>query len=189
MGEACQPAHHLRLNGLRQAAFPFDWICTPPESLINILQSKFEGFFDKENIFSQGIIHQTGENYINKKYNFVFVHDFKNAADFEDNFNKVKEKYERRIQRFYQALTCSSKIYFIRHKMPKDKTILLNDFLIKNFPNLEYNLLIIDDTEEIKQGWHIKNVINCYMQTAPFNNATDPKFNAAWANFFKTYIK
>ncbi len=188
LGGACQPAIHLRQNGLRKNAYPFDWINTSAKSLCLLLENDFQNFFDKEHIAEANIPYSGGKCYMNKRYNILFFHEFKDENDFKNNFEKVKEKYERRIKRFYEALHSGQPIFFIRHIMTRIETDELNNLIQNKFPNLKYNLLVIDSSEEVKQDWQMKNVFNRYMETARYDNATDPKYNNAWTNLFQTFI-
>lgn len=107
LGYRCQVALHLRFNDLRRAAYPFDWLITPFESLYSLLENDFDGFLDEENIelrldfpyeddggyFSAGYSHVW-----ESRYNVLFGHDFLPfTKDFLKSYEKIREKYERRM--------------------------------------------------------------------------------------------
>lgn len=190
LGCDCQPAYHLALNGLREAAYPFDWTVVPFDSLYSILENDFNGFFDKAYITDKNAT-SGGTEYpvINAKFNTVFPHEFKNKKDFENNFKNAEKKYCRRIQRFYETIKSGRPVFFIRHKLiTKNQAMGLDGLIQSKFPGLKYGLFIIGMAEEIKQDWKMNNVLNYYIKTAEPENALDSEYNDTWTAFFSKII-
>lgn len=51
MGEDCACAMYLRKSSLRDASYPFDWLCHATfERRIECLKNHFDGFLEKENM-------------------------------------------------------------------------------------------------------------------------------------------
>jgi hypothetical protein len=123
LGNTCGVAYQLKKHGLRNHAFPFDWLKTPKLStIIKLLENKFDGLLDKSNFkfvkYSDKFFNSNGNNqmmalYKNTIYNIIFYHDFIKDSNFDDQFIIFKEKYQRRITRFYDILN-SNEIVFIR---------------------------------------------------------------------------
>ena len=101
LGHFCSVAMELERFGLRSASFPFDWLITDFRGVIDAIDSNFEHFFD-ETLFAQSS--KQLYCYKNTKYDFEFVHDFSKYEQFHKQFATFREKYERRILRFYKTI-------------------------------------------------------------------------------------
>ena len=102
--------------GLRNQSSPFDWVISYFPGVINALDKRFEGFFAFENL-SQDM--QARAHYREDKYNIQFFHDFNAYSPLDEQYAKVKEKYDRRIQRFLNAITKPT--LFIRYISSEEK--------------------------------------------------------------------
>ena len=96
------------------------------------------------------------------------MHDFSSVDNILKEYGEVKKKYERRIERFYEAIFSGKHIYFIRHLITKKQALDLTQLLDEKFPFLNYTLLAIDYTDEIKVDWNIPKIKNFY-----FGSPTD----------------
>ena len=106
LGVDCNIALHLRSKGLRQAAFPFDWIIIPQQSIITFLETKFADWNIRERYQSANICQKPRKKpkcatYVDVKYQIIFFHDFKKS---KSTHEKVFEKYEHRIKRLIEIL-------------------------------------------------------------------------------------
>lgn len=158
IGEDCACAQYLNLTGLRLASFPFDWITLCPfETRINLIINDFENFFNKEDFYKLEKNPDTYNDdkcdyYQNKRYLINYYHDFRTHTDFEKEFDVFKEKYERRIERFYTKVNNSKNVLFVwlsRDKILQDNVIIeaykmLND----KFTNSNISLMIIENNYE-----------------------------------------
>jgi|GEM_PF-1115852 len=171
LGSHCEPAHALRLGGLRKAAFPFDWIISfDGEALIEILQEDFRHFLEDEYFLSFG----PAGHLLHSYYHLEFLHEGDFNVNFLEQLQELKSKYQRRIDRFRKLNNYSGEIVFIRssyefsvtdpHRCYKFEdnveisdayAFKLHEALKKYFPNLKYKLIIInkldhEGVEEIK---------------------------------------
>ncbi len=169
LGIRCLPAAQIERYGLRSGAYPFDWNDTGFGSLVLVLQDDFRDFFAKENIKEQPYPHLctdgrivTSTRVIESKYNIALMHDFSSFSNIVREYEDVKQKYERRINRFYEVLLSGKHIYFIRHLITKKQAIQLTELLDRKFPSLNYTLVAIDYTDEIKVDWNIPKIKNFY---------------------------
>ncbi len=134
IGSHCEIASYLRHIGYRKEAFPFDWTVTPIQSAMELINNDFEDFLKKDNLVfleptnrllfkENGIDVNVCEDIItpvfDKKYHILFVHDF--SKDAENEYDIVKEKYLRRVERLKEIL--------------KDKTIKINLIYDNKKPN------------------------------------------------------
>lgn len=190
LGFNCEPALSLNRDKLRTQAFPFDWNITSLHGLCDIIGNDFLDFlnpfyFDRR----AGIF--------NTKYNMAFAHDFPvvdvgdgthtEVANYLDFLEEIQIKYQRRIERFYDACSLADKIYFFRLKTshwkfdtcPQDKisVIKLRNVLMKKFPTDNWTLVVIADSAEYAYDWEIPRVKNFYISAS--------KLNHEWTEIFK----
>ncbi len=128
LGCNCGVAGSLRQMGLREAAYPFDWIHSLDlVKLVEILNDDFSLFFDPR--FLQkghgGILYH---NY----YHLAFCHE---GEWNESRMEAFQEKYRRRVERFQEIKHCKEKVYFIR--MAYSDPVILKDPWYMNPENLE----------------------------------------------------
>src|SRR6185295_11754218 len=166
LGANCETATQLLNNGLRCAAYPFDWLLTLDHPLfIRCLEQDFKYFMD-ENYLTQFISPNKPSYVLNKYYSFEFRHDWLDASvrpvSFPLLYPKIREKYQRRIHRFFDLDGQPNKVYFVRCALDPDLSGIfpthtphctkivasqaeeLKNVLSKKFPNLDFQLIIIN---------------------------------------------
>ncbi len=174
LGAKCHSAFHLQMNGLRHQAFPFDWAVTPMEGLLFFLVNEGKDFLNKENLlFNFPFLGVLGV--YDTYYHMCFSHDFIFfSKDFGiytypevdiRNYDEIKAKYERRIQRFFRVLRSNKKILFVRLGVNFEQAAQLQFCLDFLFPQLDYTILALDNTEEIKFNWGLSKVKNFFIST------------------------
>jgi hypothetical protein len=101
LGFFCGVANELKRFGLRKRSFPIDWLITDGETLIELIASRFSGFLDKDVLERDNvrpdIIHNT-------RCKIMFLHDFPEGEPITEHLPANREKYQRRIDRFYETL-------------------------------------------------------------------------------------
>ena len=162
LGSSCSIAENLKILNLRNKALPFDWIRVQNFKNINLMiETDFEYLWDINNFLFQkdsnnffliddklNFIKESVEIYQNKNYNANFYHDFPKKYLFKDSFIIFKEKYQRRVNRFYDIIKKENSIIFIREQI-KPNLIKVEDLdkfynLIKNINStLEFKLILI----------------------------------------------
>lgn len=205
LGGDCSPSFHARRHGIRTAAYPFDWCLTPYVAVIDCINQSFAHFFQKENLIPSArsfyreelIALIQAKNYdiyieknttpswiLDKKLGIIFNHDFTNrqpetiATEYQANY----EKYQRRINRFYQAINSEKHIYFIRHQcITKTESIQLYQHLKSAFPSTIFTLIVIADDPVFKDDWHIEGIKNFYNSDNGITSQIDP----FWENLCK----
>lgn len=117
LGHFCGVAQELERLGLRDASYPFDWLITTREPLHQLIDSHFDGFLEYDYLYQS---REERKIYRNKYYNFgvSFYHDFSKYKPLDVQLDEVKEKYARRIERFYTAIT--EPALFIRYVNNED---------------------------------------------------------------------
>jgi len=159
LGCDCMPSIHLRGQGLRQAAFPFDWNFTfLLDKFLLILEEDFAAFLSPRHLIEK----QVG-GILNTRYMIDFKHDgiFLDATTGGISTD-VSEKYERRIERFRNLRNYRGKVVFIRSahdfarfpfyeygdknigKINATEAVALRDALVRYFPHLDFALVIVN---------------------------------------------
>lgn len=186
LGGSCNPAGQLRDSiaryyGIRDQAYPFDWLISPFEAVYKCLEEDFKNFLNPDCL--QIYQHQgpgwTGV--LNTCYGLKFIHDFPTnnhpiawseddmafdgavIPSFLNQLAVVKEKYDRRIKRFRDALNSNNEIIFIRSMATKEQAIRLYNLIKSKYPNLNFTLIVADSTQEIMQPWDIPGIKNIYV--------------------------
>jgi hypothetical protein len=126
LGPTCSVAYQLQKLGKKKESLPFDWIrCPNIKDVIHLITNNFQGFLDeisfvrddtkfpliKDSEIFDDVLDKKTKIYRNEKLNLGFFHDFKDGVTLED----VREKYNRRIKRFYE--TVKNECIFIRDDM------------------------------------------------------------------------
>lgn len=126
LGGSCSVAYQLQKLGLREKAYPFDWLRTPSLDIISkCIEEEFEDFAEftpiKEvksyPLLNQEDFDSNGSKtsfYATNKYGCQSYHDFDSRIPFEDQIQEVKEKYHRRIDRFLRDFYLREEILFVR---------------------------------------------------------------------------
>ena len=116
LGYFCSVAIELEKLGLRSESSPFDWVISDFEGVMMAIQEQFSNFLDYEYLQQDKSKH---EIYKNIKYNIKFFHDFDKYLSLDEQLPGVKEKYTRRINRFYKSI--AEPTLFIRYISDEEK--------------------------------------------------------------------
>ena len=98
---------------------------------------------------TSGLRDMENENYEDTNTKFYFYHDFKSGIDFETIYPIVREKYDRRIKRFYEAINNSKSVLFVwwsRDKIIPRKNIIDAAVKLSLKFNKNINILIFEHT-------------------------------------------
>jgi hypothetical protein len=174
----------------------FDYIGSSMWSINELLKNDFNELFEGGmNNFEKKKIMNTGDKYIltHKKYHLRFKHEFKQKFNIPINdkinledFNKTKEKYERRKERLYEILNDKQTLLFIRYEEDfKNKVIYYEDkkseieyiyefieIIKQKFPLKKFCILFLSHTMENDKPNEnlviLKNIdpINCWTESA-----------------------
>jgi hypothetical protein len=175
LGGDCQVAYQLKKNNLRSCALPFDLLITPFDSLRKLLEHNFDQFLAKNNL---AFITGPDKYIIDTQYGVRLIHDFKLSEEFLQDYDTIHDRYARRVKRFYDIIQTNYKIVFIRKNITKQQAQELSTLIHTLFPHLEYTILALATTEEIKQPWDIPHVQNYYLrQKEPYTWKGD---DTAW---------
>jgi len=162
LGNNCWTAQALAAAGLRECAFPFDWLFSKDdEGLYRALEEDFAYFTDKD-CFSPDDYNPVAVR--NNRYGMIFTHDWPfpdiNVTEerYSQHLDAIKIKYERRIERFRKLQKYEGKVFFFRTFSTKpemigeygwntEKARKLKECLDRYFPNLDFTLIILSCTD------------------------------------------
>ena len=159
IGGACSIAYQLHKHNLRQTAYPFDWLKIKRlKTISHIIENKFDGFADfteidrstKYPLIKNDMLDESSNNNCTirakNRYNIISCHDFSSNLLFEDQVDDIKQKYLRRISRFYDAIKSNRQVIFVRDETCKIKKDDIIEFIrcIKSInPNLDFKIRIV----------------------------------------------
>lgn len=159
MGSVCFSAELLTKAKLRVFASPFDWLCRGTfEERGELICNDFKDFFNIEDLEKIGE-REYPENcdiYKNNHNGIIFNHDFTKGEELAKNYQKVKDKYDNRINKLNEKLTNSQKsliVYMelIDELMKKDEEIIpVIEKINKKFDKTNIDILYIKHNKEMK---------------------------------------
>ena len=195
MGYACSCAQALRAAGLEFASFPFDWAAPlGPNTLAGLVETicnDFTNWFEKEDLVlspqDELANWETSEAdaYHNRRTGYFFPHDFAKGADFGKAYDRVAEKYRRRIARLYELLKSAKRVLLVRIDSPVQGFVTTAEScvdararLMAKFPGVAFDFiyLTIDPSrpfaerleEEVSEGVvHVAFDYACHRPGAP----------------------
>lgn len=168
LGNNCTPGLILRFFDLKQASLPFDWIEVKLfDNLLKIFEDEFKDFLNKKylkhikhdviiettvNTFDNTEVKNKTKVYLNEKYNIKFMHDFSNDISFNESYEEVYLKYNRRIKRLYDILKDNKPISFIFYypDLTNEKITKLENILKGINKNINFKFYIITSNINIK---------------------------------------
>jgi hypothetical protein len=127
VGVRCYTSSLLRCLGLQVESFPFDWIFhskleTALSTTLDLLSNKdkFEKWFELEDLeymasdkpLLPNDSHRS-RRVINKKTGLLYIHDFTWDNSLEEEYQKNKEKYDRRRERVLRYINQASSVLFV----------------------------------------------------------------------------
>ena len=140
LGEACSSSETLRRYLLQVESYPFDWLYG--SDFIGrcvILANDFENLIEKKDLeYAHEVRSIKCVAYHNKTNNITFNHDFLKELSFDEAYEQVKQKYDRRIARLLKNIENSKDVLVVWLETPNSnhKTIT-NQEIIDGFNMLK----------------------------------------------------
>lgn len=104
LGENCSSAWYLQQVGLKAQSFPFDWIFSSPEIVLDCIDDDFEKFLDKSLIVPDANSKSAGHSYYHSK---LFNH--RNPLNSDDDY----QYYRRCCDRFLELIRSQTNIIYL----------------------------------------------------------------------------
>ena len=166
LGRDCACATYMSRFGLRTCSGPFDWLTMPLtmdtdfQRRVELILTDFNSFWNPEDfrflpkdpkVFND----EKCDYYENIKTGFWFFHDFPKGIPFEESLPKVREKYQRRIARFYREIHKHKRVLLIwfNHCFLGDNNLQINlcNKICEKFGK-QIDFLIIEHNEDLPLG-------------------------------------
>lgn len=153
LGSSCLCAQSLGAAGLRLSSGPFDWLLGPSlGKRVDVIVGDFAGWLEPGDFKFLGNPNKfTHDSYLNTRTEFKFPHDFALNVPFEKSWPEVREKYLRRIARFYERIRASHRVLFVwlenpvAPDRPSDEEVRRSvEVLAAKFPGVKIELLVVD---------------------------------------------
>jgi hypothetical protein len=153
IGYDCSPAMALRTLQLRNFALPFDWVVSNIQCIEKCFSDNFEKYHTNLRIINgKGLIDD---------YGFIFPHDYpldnhvEISGDWTTQYNTVKEKYNRRIERFNHIMNDSKPIIVLCRYTTKG--VLQLQYLFRKYYN-KTNVFFLNSSSEKFENNYVKNI-------------------------------
>lgn len=168
MGEACSCTSILRSLKLQNFSYPFDWLYGASfYERCKILASNFESFINKNDLTFLSVTKSINcSAYHNNFNNITFNHDFNKDIPFDEMYELVKQKYDRRTKRLFENIEKANSVLMVFIETPESKHLNIQDQeiidgfnLIKNkYPTKDINLLYFTNQNPPpqKENTHIR---------------------------------
>lgn len=156
IGSDCGCAGHLVRRHLRRASYPLDWVGTWYNGIVGVarlVESDFSGFFRLENMRREPNPPRAAQDDHDHDYyhdvglRIDTAHDFPVDVSLEEAYPAVREKYERRIRRFYETMRASRRtllVYWTWRDCPSpDGVLRATEIFRAKFPGHRIDLLVM----------------------------------------------
>lgn len=176
LGSSCLPTYQLKRCNLRSFSGPLDWVLSPSLSDVNrLLKNRLRDLMELKNIcLIEGAYYnllndnsedQKSQTYRVKdtNYNITSVHDFPVMPnyDWSVTYPQYKDKLNSRINKFFEKITNSHSILFIRTEAGYEETIELKSVL-SQITNSRFNILAVNLVmglqNVVEKNWGIEGV-------------------------------
>lgn len=198
LGEFCIAAHALRNCHISAETMPLDWSggvlhdkcgIGGLSGKIDLILNRFTNFFERED-FEVKTDEPSNTNHLqvqNNRTGLQYLHDFSVAKPFYEQFDEIKTKYLRRVERFYDVMEKSNKVcfFFMSLTFDIDDAYLVEQALRlrRFFSSKQIDFLFIINNKEIKGNKYKFNRIGDGMYRYRMNvYHTPPGHNPMWGN-------
>lgn len=151
LGYNCEIANSFLALSMRDAAYPFDWNFSKMNKINETLRNRFSTFFMLENLVPARYKNTPA---MDKDEGFIYVHNgsLERLQD-PNEYQKEREKYDRRISRLLDILDTGKPVLFVRlvYEDTIEEHLELIRTLEEVYPNSKFRVLAIcPSTSEIK---------------------------------------
>lgn len=163
LGSACFCAELLTKAKLRVFSSPFDWLSAGSfEKKAELICNDFKDFLNIEDLEKIGE-REYPENcdvYLNKLNGITFHHDFPKGEELSQTYQKVKDKYDKKINRLKEKL-CNSQnslVVYMNHSdeciNEDDKAVIisLTERINKKFGKTNIDVLYVKHNKDMKDN-------------------------------------
>ena len=177
MGYSCFVPTVLKEAGLRLFSGPFDWMYGVPfDQRFNIFINRFDKYFEKEDLVYTGLNPENNcATFKNTRTGLIYNHDFVQDLDFETEYQAIRTKYDRRINRILDKIENGKRALLV-YAETNNPTISmppparLQEML--KLANKKYNdkidLIYIQHDPKLKRGTAKITIVNEHLYIAKY---------------------
>ena len=176
-------ATSLRDAGLRLSSGPFDWLLGPSlKARVDLIANDFAGWFERDDFEFLGNPEKfEHDSYMNRRTGYKFSHDFEIGKPFEKSFPEVRDKYARRIERFYGLIRASRRVLLVwvenpvEDDRPTDEEVVASlKTLAGKVPGVKVEILVVDRAPDDTAGGRLERRDGYWRVSCPYRRkATD----------------
>ena len=166
--------------GIKKETYPYDWIFSNQNFVIDSILSNGSNFF----IFEDSYVVST-QHLISPNKNAALVHDF--YGDFNEKKDIIINKYKRRIDRLFNAINTQEEILFIRdivdtpeHRLPYFEKVDVPGYQIESDDIIKWDAFI---TKINKKNYNCKLLLLSRNNNLKSNSPNIEIFNYVHNNF------
>jgi len=131
LGQNCSTAWYLKSMGLKQSAYPFDWVATSPEIILHCLSDRFKTFLDRDQMVSRGV-----------RAGHMFYHSGFFGHRNPKSLKADHEHYQRCTARFLHLMDCQMPVIFVSTVLnERYKRLVWADGFVNSFQRPENQTL------------------------------------------------
>ncbi len=121
LGSNCEVTDSIRDYYGIDRAYPFDWWITPLDSVVRLLEARFDGLLDPGQVSRT----EDGHTVVCRRFNIMHHHDFARSPDAKvapnlgDQFPHAQQKFRHLTQRFLRDCA-AGRTLFLRNRATSD---------------------------------------------------------------------
>lgn len=175
----------------RDHTYPFDWVLSGMQSINDLIENKFQDLIDGEFLYRDPNYPYVVKN---TKYAIDFYHDFPESLGLDALCEKVREKYARRIERFFKVLGSGNKVLFIRYMKDRrhapDELHEIQRFIgiLKRYP-VSFSIMLLSNENEWEPyaGDYVVNHFSVRRTTPDINES--PLLTSEVQRYFRDAVR
>jgi len=157
LGGSCSTTEAMRKAGLQWTTLPLDWTGGPgPRARIELIAADFEKWLTKSGLRALPAAKFSREIFMKDEVlGFVFNHDFTFGVPFDEDYERVKAKFDRRIRRLYKLMDSAHRILFLWLGVPVNERYAAEDFaycrglLRRKWPDKQFDFLYSEHADGV----------------------------------------
>jgi len=130
IGGACSATEAMRKAGLQWATLPLDWTGGPTfREKVDLICADFARWMTKSGMHPLPAAKFSREVFMKDDVlGFTFNHDFSFGVPFDEDYERVKAKFDRRIRRLYELIRGAKRVLLVWIGVPISKEVPKEDF-------------------------------------------------------------
>ena len=169
LGSNCEVGFQLRRWLGRDVATFFNWLVTPLDALVKVIEADFAGVYAKENLRPTGDEEMIFDAGSGLKFHSAFRKELgRNLSGprFDELYAESAAKYAMLAQRFRTLAQSSNRVAYLvktTDEEARHKTMAVHDVLKAHYPDHNFTLVALQTSDREEADWGEANVRNRYL--------------------------